>query len=61
MVISTIGSFNMYFPAQVTVNYNPKEISTFTQFPSSLLGLLVPFPACIASSGRECIVFWLDL
>jgi hypothetical protein len=28
MANSITGSLNMYFPAQVTVNYNPKEINT---------------------------------
>jgi hypothetical protein len=29
MANSTKGPFSTYFPAQVTVSYNPKEISTF--------------------------------
>jgi hypothetical protein len=29
MVNSTASSFSMYFPAQVIVSYNTKEISTF--------------------------------
>jgi hypothetical protein len=29
MANSTTGSLNMYFPAKVTVNYNPQEISTY--------------------------------
>jgi hypothetical protein len=27
---TTTGSFNMCFPAQIIVSYNPKEICTFT-------------------------------
>jgi hypothetical protein len=29
MTNSTAGSFNMNFPTEDAVNYNPKEISTF--------------------------------
>jgi hypothetical protein len=42
----------MYFPIQVTVKYNPKEISIFD---------INYFSILIALSGRECSVFWLDL
>jgi hypothetical protein len=29
MANSTTGSFNVYFPTRLAVNYNPKEIPTF--------------------------------
>jgi hypothetical protein len=29
MANSAVGSFNMYFPGQITVSYNPKGIDIF--------------------------------
>jgi hypothetical protein len=55
----TASSIDVHFPAQVSINYNPQEISTFLLQPffCSLVEFWIHFHICIVSSGIECSAF----